>query len=124
MESVSCGAFQGIRDYVLFLIQEGNFWSYRKQLLTRNVGYTQSAINRMPDAGTALSMKTAFDPALYKAPSFPVYKSSLAVLSNSLYFYVSIFESRGNSENGISNVFISEEKTREYQVKFNPDSPK
>ena len=34
---------------------------------------------------------------------------SLAVLSNSLQFYSSIFETRGNSKNGISIVFISEE---------------
>jgi hypothetical protein len=55
-----------------FFIQEVNCWSYKEQLLTRNVGSIQSAINSMPDVGTALSMKTAFDPALDKAPSFPL----------------------------------------------------
>ena len=78
-------------------------------LLTRNFGSTQSAINRMPDVGTASSMNTVFDPALCKTHFFPLYESSLAVFRNILQFYVSIFEIRVNSVKGISFVFISEE---------------
>jgi hypothetical protein len=59
----------------------------------------------MPDVGTAWSMKTAFDPALYKVPSFSLHKSGLVVFHNRLQFCVPIFEMRDNSEKGNSIVF-------------------